>query len=1428
MIKLLKQLHSRLLFVLLLIFSAPQSIQAQSNEIENIFNDQEKQWIKNHPVIPIGVDGNWPPIDFIGDNNQFQGITADYINLISKKTNIQFIPDKSSSFKVMLKKVMDGKLKVGASISFKQERAEKLLFSQPFFHVQKVIMTRKEDNSLLNTSALSGKTIAIEDGFLTMRQLQKSYPDITLLPVNSTLEALQKVSWGEADAYVGNQAVASWISRKNQLNNLKIVGDAGLGKGPQNFAVSRNAPEWAPLIKIIDKSLTSISVQEKLNIENRWLGQNQSAPTNVDVLELTAKEKAWLIQHPEINLGVDSSWQPLEYLDEQGRYKGLSSDYMDYFSRQLGITFKTPENIPWMLVIRGLQEKTIDIAPLVAKTEKRSEYLDFTKPYQHFPFVLFNRRGQTLLRGLMDLQGKKLGVVSGYAVSESLNKDYPDLLQVQYQNTQKGLEALSVGEIDAFIDVLAVGGYLMVSGGLSNLQVASSTPYNFEFSIGVRKDWPELTSILNKAITHLPAEKVNEFLKHWLVLPAEKKVDYNLLYWVLGIALVVFLLLSLRARELARVNSILHENRERLSLSLDSAKLGTWEITLPKNGTPKLKWDKTFALHHSIPPKSEQPELSKFYKYISTENIDHVKQTLADYIKGETSELKVEYLTSADNHWISNQGRIFSRDSKGVAHKIVGISQDITEQKEAHLAIEKSSKFKSQFLANMSHEIRTPMNAIVGLGHLLSRTETNEKQSDYINNLQKSAQTLLGLIDDILDLSKIEAGHLNIEEIEFSLEELLNDLANLSVIRITKKVDFIYDMRADVPDVLTGDPFRINQVLTNLVSNSIKFTDSGSIVLKISVLESTENNKHQVSLQFEVIDTGIGISPDKLNKLFDPFVQEDGSTTRKYGGTGLGLSISKQLIELMGGELGAESTQGKGSNFYFRLPFTVMDSQLSKSPLTHPGPDLRGLNVLLVDDNPLSLEILSKTLDSMSFKVTSVSSGKQALELLNTTGNKSFDIVLIDWRMPEMDGEKTIQQIRKQIPKEKLPVIIMMTAYGREAGEQQINHMVLDGFLVKPITPSQLFNAIILARKGVTSQSVKSTHKISQEPVLITPISGHVLLAEDNKINQQVAQEILQQMGLKVSICENGQEVIQSLENINPDLILMDIQMPEMDGYEATEIIRNNPAFSQLPIIAMTANAMAGDIEKSRQTGMNDHISKPVDPQLLYQTLKQYLPESTEHKTEQTISSGSIKNWPDEVPGLNIKKGIQQVGGNENLYQKLIKDFLKNHENLTDSLKSSMLNEDSKKAARLVHTIKGVSGNIGAYKLMDVVSSIDLKFKNREKVPQSIISLLDKTCNELFTSLHELTDSANQEENKDIPSPLKIKTADLNQLKSAMEKGDATTLQLLQEHSPALSTEISKEDLNTIINFIEDYEFELALKHLDLCLNQHLIESQND
>jgi CheY-like chemotaxis protein/HPt (histidine-containing phosphotransfer) domain-containing protein len=430
--------------------------------------------------------------------------------------------------------------------------------------------------------------------------------------------------------------------------------------------------------------------------------------------------------------------------------------------------------------------------------------------------------------------------------------------------------------------------------------------------------------------------------------------------------------------------------------------------------------------------------------------------------------------------------------------------------------------------------------------------------------------------------------------------------------------------------------------------------------------------------------------------------------------------------------------------------------------------------------------------------------------------------------MPEMDGEKTIQQIRKQIPKEKLPVIIMMTAYGREAGEQQINHMVLDGFLVKPITPSQLFNAIILARKGVTSQSVKSTHKISQEPVLITPISGHVLLAEDNKINQQVAQEILQQMGLKVSICENGQEVIQSLENINPDLILMDIQMPEMDGYEATEIIRNNPAFSQLPIIAMTANAMAGDIEKSRQTGMNDHISKPVDPQLLYQTLKQYLPESTEHKTEQTISSGSIKNWPDEVPGLNIKKGIQQVGGNENLYQKLIKDFLKNHENLTDSLKSSMLNEDSKKAARLVHTIKGVSGNIGAYKLMDVVSSIDLKFKNREKVPQSIISLLDKTCNELFTSLHELTDSANQEENKDIPSPLKIKTADLNQLKSAMEKGDATTLQLLQEHSPALSTEISKEDLNTIINFIEDYEFELALKHLDLCLNQHLIESQND
>lgn len=1259
------------------------SVMMVRNEL--VLSEQEKAWIASHPNIEIGVDGNWPPIDFIDKNKQFHGITADYLELISKKTGLTFIPQKSENFKTMLARVMQGTLKAGASISFKKERAEKLWFSEPFFHVHKAIMVQNQRNDINTIKDLYGKTVAIEDGFLTMRQLQDLHPEIKLSTFNSTLEALKAVSFDKADAYVGNQAVAAWLSQKNQITNLKLTGDPGLGSGPQNFAVSKKAPEWKPLIGIIDKVLTSLTPGEITSIEKRWLGSISPSVKTVTPLELSNSEKAWVEQHQDIRLGIDAAWEPMEFIDSEGEYRGLSSEFMGYFLTQLGIRYEQPQKLPWSDVLSGLKQQTIDLAPMLTKTESRQQYLDFTDPYLNFPVVIFNQQGQTLLNGLPDLIDKKVGVVKGYAISELIERDYPTMQRQFFTSTLDGLKALSLGEVDAFIDLLAVGGYLISTNGLNNIQVAASTPYAHDFSIGIRKDWPELTSLLNRAIKQLPAEQKNAFLRKWLALNYEQKIDYTLLMWVIGIALIIFLILAIRARDMSRLNLKLNQ---------------------------------------------------------------------------------------------------------------------------AHQAVLKASDFKSSFLANMSHEIRTPMNAIVGLGHLLSRTELSHQQQDYINNLQKSAQTLLGLVDDILDISKIEAGHLKIDLIEFKLEQLLNDLTGITQIRLRNHdIEFIYDLDDNIPAYLIGDPFRINQILTNLLTNAIKFTSSGNIILKITTLDIHDS---KTNLRFELSDTGIGIKPEKLKSLFSPFIQEDSSTTREFGGTGLGLSISRHLSELMGGSLDARSTVGQGSTFFFTLPFEIPAHHKEAQKLT-PRSDLRNLNVLLVDDNPDALKIMASTLESMTFRVTRCSNGRQALHILEQA-EEAFDLVLLDWRMPEQDGEQTSALIRQRLPADQLPIIIMITAYGRDIAEQNIDRSSIDGLLIKPITPSQVFDAI-MEIKGSSGSETGPDELLTVDEASQPPLSGHILLAEDNPINQQVAEELLSQMGLKVSISNNGIEVLEYLKSNTPDLVLMDIQMPKMDGYQAAQKIRAQSEFKNMPIIAMTANALKEDQMKSAAIGMNAHINKPVDPDALYQTLQQFLHSRENPVDSSTTSPESRKllKWPDEIPGLNIRKGIKQVGGNEVLYQKLLKDFFNNHGQLGKQIMEHIKNHDLKSAALEIHTIKGVSGNIGANRLHESTSLINNLLENENTIDPEVLNELDSACNELCGNLEKLflQECQSQAEVADEATE-KITDQDMKKLLSALANGDTQALKQVEELSSALKIYLGIETFEKLTEALQDFDFDQA------------------
>jgi two-component system sensor histidine kinase/response regulator len=1372
---------------------------------------EELKWLSEHREIPIGVDGNWPPIDFMNMKGEHAGITADYLNLLGQRLGVKFIPEKSPKFRDMLQKVMDGELKVGATISHNDERAEKLYFSKPFYQVHRVIIARDDSGWIGRIEDLYGRRVAIEDGFITMALLQEKHPQIELLPAASSLEALQMVSEGTADAYVGNQAVVGWLLKRNQLNNLRVVGNPGLGSGPQSIAVSRAAPDWEILIAIIDKALANLTVEERRRIDQRWLGKDEVKGI-LPRVTLTREERRWLLEHKSIRLGVDANWAPVEFVDSDGTYKGISSEYMRIFAAQLGINWVKPQKMSWAEVQANLKNRNLDVAPLISRTPEREAYLNFTKPYLDFPYVIFNRRGTTQLRGLEDLAGKKVAAIEGYSIVKNLRQNHPQIELAFYGNVKEALRAVSIGEADAFVGSLAVGGYLIGQEGLSNLQVAAPTSYSRAYGIGVRKDWPELVSILNKAIDTLDDELKNDIFRRWSTVKYEQHVDYTLVWQIVGVALLVLVVGSIWTIQIRRSRQVIQKGRERLELTLKSAQLGAWEARISSEGVPELlSLDETFCRHHGMPEVVDHLTLEELYGYINQENIPALREGVKRFLltRGK-QDISFEYRVRGEDRWLYSKGHTLEWDESGRPRYIVGITQDITERHRANAALQQASRFKGEFLANMSHEIRTPMNAIIGLGHLLGKTSLVPKQSDYVHKIQVSAKSLLGIIDDILDFSKIEAGRLSIESVPFNFEDIFESISIMAATRIgDSPIEFLYDFDTDIPPNLEGDPYRIGQVLTNLVSNAVKFTQSGSIVVRVVV---KEKGYGKLLLRFEVEDTGIGISPDKLEFLFDPFTQADGSTTREYGGTGLGLSICQKLCRLMDGSIGAESEAGKGSLFYFELPLGYSEAQSHR--VSHR--ELRNLKVLLVDDNLTAQVVLKDMLESMTFQVDVAGSGSEALKRLNEPA-AVYDLVLLDWRMPNIDGFETVRRINKVFG-DKRPIVIMMTAYGREIVEQDVSESHLDGLLVKPLTPSIMFDAIIRAYES------RSTVEPSPEmPEVLPPIEqllqGKVLLVEDNEINRQVGEELLEQMGLEVDCVENGAQAVDYVRQQAPDLVLMDIQMPVMDGYEATSLIRNLPGMEELPIFAMTANALVGDADKSIKAGMNGHISKPIDPDELYRVLREQLKESPVERASPPAMKREKPVWvPPEnnPPEIDLHRGIRQVGGNSDFYLKLLGDFISLHGDSVSELEELIKAARFGDARRTAHTLKGVAGNIGAERLEKIAAGLEARFANGELPPEQLFRDFSRTCESLFAAIRNIISESEQSEpdaeSVDMES-VEIEE-ELKNLITELQNGEAASVDIYKKLKPVLEQRIEAERFAKLDELISNYELEAATEML--------------
>ncbi|MBI1317618.1 MAG: transporter substrate-binding domain-containing protein [Candidatus Hydrogenedens sp.] len=1178
--------------------------------------------------------------------------------------------------------------------------------------------------------------------------------------------------------------------------------------------------------------------QEWLNAhyQARYFEAVQQTDTNGRAY-LSREEREWIAAHPGVTIGIADAWPPLNFVLPDGSPSGVGAELLKLIVQRTGLDIRIqPGHIDDNHM--AVRDKRLDALMDITPKPEREAYLNFTKPYLLVPLVIVGRIDGPFFGGEDALAGKTVAIEKGYYTSTYLNREYPEVMVKEYPDTASALRAVSAGEVDAHAGNRAVAAYLMSENGLSNLEIMGKLNLPGAFlAIGVRKDWPELHSILDKALATVSEEDLKPLLQQWtgppeianpyIKLSAEERhylhaqtplvfseVDWKPMSIVddperfQGIIADYFNLITERsglkfqfkpnaswadvledykAGAIEVVPAISNEDsvgrpillsdsfvsfplvivaQDDVSYIHETSELNGKRVAVGRGYTsshflrdnyPAIELIETDDVETGLIYVSEG-QADAFVGHLAVA-VDHLRRLGLTNLKiaGQT-EFRFEHRIGVDPQYpeaLSIINKVLTslneEDHRAISKKwldvqleprldytliwrTVGIalliiaaialwnrklallntklSMEVREREEAQAAMhaaqheaEAANRAKSDFLATMSHEIRTPMNAILGMAHLALRTQLNPKQRNYVTKIETSAKALLGIINDILDFSKIESGRLDMEHEAFVLEEVLDHLASLLSVRAKEreKLEILFDVAPDVPPHLIGDSLRLGQVLTNLGGNAIKFTDQGEIVVRVRLLESVDGH---VRLRFEVRDSGIGLTPEQRGRLFQPFSQADSSTTRKFGGTGLGLSISKRLVEMMQGEIGVESVPGKGSTFWFTASFEIGGAP--ERP--EWAGDISKLRVLVVDDSESSREILAAMLESFGIETRMAISGEEAIALFaDADRERPFDLVLMDWRLPGMSGIQAAQSIRTYATTGSMPTIMLVTSYGHDEVLHAAENAGLDAVLLKPVSPSVLFDTIAVA---FGKAGIRPTASLPYAASGSSLSGVRVLLVEDNEINQQVAEELLQGAGAVVQIAGNGREALTAVDPARHDVVLMDLQMPVMDGIEATQLLRKRYDAATLPIIAMTANAMAGDRERCIEAGMCDHIAKPIDPDKLYETILRWVKPRPAGAPAPSGPQSTTTEAELVIEGLNTTVALRRLGGNQRLYEKLLGDFHTRYGAATDELQRLLEAGNDEEAARYAHTIKGVAANLGADALAQAAGQIEQSIKH--------------------------------------------------------------------------------------------------------------------